>query len=156
MATTNQGDQIMPTEKKGPLQEKPNGKIPDAEQDVLASLLRNGGQTARELREALTEIRPMSHSAISTLLTRLQEKGLVSRTKGSVGKAFVFRAVSQSGGVYRQILEPLVNRLFGGDISRLVSSLCEATPPTPDQLDRMQSLIEEYRGKHKSSIKGRK
>lgn len=131
-------------------------KIPEAEQDVLALLLRNGGQTARELRESLAEVRPMSHSAISTLLTRLQEKGLVSRTKGSVGKAFVFRAVSQSGGVYRQILEPLVNRLFGGDISVLVSSLCEGAAPTPEQLDRMESLIEEYRGKNNSSNQGRK
>lgn len=144
----------MPPSKPTP-QNRPE-KIPEAEQDVLASLLRNGGQTARELRESLAELRPMSHSAISTLLTRLQEKGLVTRKKGSVGKAFVFRAASQSGGVYRQILEPLVNRLFGGDISVLVSSLCEAAPPTPEQLDRMESLIEEYRGKKKSSNKGRK
>ena len=140
----------MSTEKKGPLQEKPNGKIPDAEQDVLSSLLRNGGQTARQLRESLADVRPMTHSAVSTLLTRLQEKGLVTRTKGTVGKAFIFQAAKQPQRMYQHILQPLLKRVFGGDMLVLVSSLCEAAPPTADQLDQMQSLIDEYRGKFPS------
>ena len=69
--------------------------LPDAELEVLACLWQKGEATARDVREAMASYRPLTHSAVSTLLARLQEKGLVGRRKGPVGKAFLFRATDR-------------------------------------------------------------
>ena len=69
--------------------------LPDAELEVLACLWQKGEATARDVREAMAAYRPLTHSAVSTLLARLQEKDLVARRKGPVGKAFLFRAIGR-------------------------------------------------------------
>ena len=75
--------------------------LPDAELEVLACLWKYGPLTARAIREKMQRYRPMTHSAVSTLLARLQKKGRVTRAKGPVGKAFVFRAAVPPGNTYR-------------------------------------------------------
>ena|SRR5579863_3794745 len=119
--------------------------LPDAELEVLACLWRKGEATAREIREAMVTYRPLTHSAVSTLLTRLQDKGLVTRRKGPVGKAFLFRAARQPKRTHRRLVGDLLERVFGGDALAVVSSLFETRPPSPDELDRLQQLLDDLR-----------
>ena len=70
--------------------------LPEAEMEMLACLQRKGEATARELREALRPFRPLAHPSVVTLLQRLEAKGLVSRDKGNVGKAFVYQPTRRS------------------------------------------------------------
>jgi predicted transcriptional regulator len=132
----------------------PDAGLPDAELDVLACLWRGGEMTARQLREALADYRPMTHSAVSTLLARLQEKGLVARRKGPAGKAFLFRAVGKPQRTYRRIVGDLVERIFGGDPLAIVSSLFESRRPTPEELDRLEELVEQLRERQQRPKKG--
>lgn len=119
--------------------------LPDAELDVLACLWRQGESTARQVREGLADLRPMTHSAVSTLLARLHEKGLVSRRKGPVGKALLFRAVGRPQPAYRRIVGDMLQRVFGGDPLAVVSSLFETRRPTPEELDELERLLERLR-----------
>jgi len=119
--------------------------LPDAELEVLASLWRKGEATARDVREELKAFRPLTHSAVSTLLTRLQEKGLVTRRKGPVGKAFLFRAADRPKRTRRRLVGDLVERVFGGDALAVVSSLFETRPPSAEELDRLQLLLDQLR-----------
>jgi BlaI family transcriptional regulator, penicillinase repressor len=121
-------------------------QLPDAELDVMACLWRGGRLTAREVREALAQKRPMAHASVCTLLKRLEDKGLVARSKGSVGKAFVYQAQTQVGATRRRLLGELLDRLFGGSGVALVSSLLESRPPTRAELDELQSLLDGLRG----------
>jgi predicted transcriptional regulator len=120
-------------------------QLPDAELDVMACLWRGGSLTARQLREALADKRPMAHASVCTLLKRLEDKGLVSRSKGNVGKAFVYQAVARVGATRRRLLGDLLDRLFGGSGVALVSSLLESRPPTGRELDELQSLLNDLR-----------
>ena len=119
--------------------------LPDAELEVLACLWQKGEATARDVREAMKGYRPLTHSAVSTLLARLQEKGLVARRKGPVGKAFLFRAAARPKRTRRRLIGELVERVFGGDALAVVSSLFETRPPSTDELDRLQQLLDELR-----------
>jgi predicted transcriptional regulator len=85
----------------------------------------------------------MSHASVLTLLGRLEEKGLVSRHKAPVGKAFLYVAVKSAKPMYRGLLRRVVRRIFANDPARLVASLFDARPPTRDELRQIREIVEE-------------
>lgn len=125
--------------------------LPRAELDVIGCLWQHGEATARELREAMMGYRPMAHGSMVTLLYRLEAKGLLTKRKGPVGKAFVFRPTQRPEPTYRKVIKNLLQRLFGGDGVCLVASLFEGQPPTHEELDELQKLIDEHRQKQETS-----
>ena len=120
-------------------------QLPDAELEVLACLWKQGQLTARSIREQMVGYRPMTHAAVSTLLKRLQDKGMVAREKGPVGKAFLYRATTGPRKTYRRIVDDLIERIFSGNGTALISTLLETRPPSPDELEELQKLLDEYR-----------
>ena len=128
----------------------PNDQIPPAaELDVLAYLWRNREASTREIREGLCGYRPMSDGSVATLLRRLEAKGLVSRRKCSVKKVFIYRPTCSARLAYQQAVRIIAERLFGGNGLEMVSTLLGAKPPTADQLDQLEEMLNELRGKGK-------
>lgn len=119
-----------------------DARLPDAELDVLACLWRRGEATARQIRETMEDYRPMAHGSVVTLLGRLQEKGLVTREKGPVGKAFVYQPTRRPAPTYRRVVGDLLTRIFGGNSVALVSSLFETQPPTQAEIRQIQELLD--------------
>ncbi|MEX2120928.1 MAG: BlaI/MecI/CopY family transcriptional regulator [Pirellulales bacterium] len=130
--------------------------LPDAEMDVMASLWKSGPATAREVREALAKRRPLAHSSVCTLLKRLEAKGLVARHKAKTGKAFVYSAAVQPTGTSRRLLSDLLDRMFGGSGVALVASLLETRPPSHDELDQLEALLNELRQNQRRSERPRR
>ena len=117
--------------------------LPDAELDVLSCLWKHGDLTAREVREKLDGTRPMTHSAVSTLLIRLLDKNMVSRRRK--GRSFVYRAVRKAERAGRRVVSETLEKVFGGNPAAVVSSLLEARRPTREELDQLQDLLDELR-----------
>lgn len=124
---------------------KNESQMPDAELDVMAALWKLGQATASQLRESLQEKRPLAHTSVCTLLKRLEARGVVTREKGPVGKAFVYRPAVKPTGTRRRLLTDLVDRLFGGSGVSLVVSLFESRPPTHAEIDQLQELLQNFR-----------
>ncbi|MHC4353683.1 MAG: BlaI/MecI/CopY family transcriptional regulator [Planctomycetota bacterium] len=129
-------------------------QLPEAELDVLSCILQRQRVTAREIREALAEIRPLAHASVVTLLAhasvvtllnRLEQKGLVQKQKGRVGKAFVYRASHKPAVVYRSLVQSMLDRVFAGNGLALVHSLFETQPPNPQELDELQTMLDTIR-----------
>jgi predicted transcriptional regulator len=125
----------------------PESRVPEAELEVLACLHRRGETTAREIREDLWAQRPMAHGTVLTLLSRLERRGLVSRRKGPVGKAFLYVPTRQPSATVRPLLRRLVNRLFDGNPVDLVASLFETRPPSARELEDLQKLLSDLKKK---------
>ena len=123
--------------------------VPTAELEVLASLRQMEQATAREIREHMQPYRPMAHGSVMNLLKRLEAKKLVAKKKGPIGKAFVYRQTAATGSIYGNLLDRLLNRVFGGDSLALVASLFETKPPDGRQLDRLEQLLDELRQKYR-------
>ena len=132
-------------------QRQPN--LPDAELEMLVCLHKMGEATARDVREALEGHRPMAHGSAVTLLGRLESKGLVRKRKGSVGKAFVYSPTRSAGSTLRPVMRKVLTRIFGGNGVALVNSLFDVQPPTPEELEELQALIDEQRNKAKGRPK---
>jgi BlaI family transcriptional regulator, penicillinase repressor len=123
--------------------------VPTAELEVLACLRQMERATAREIRERMHPYRPMAHGSVVNLLKRLEAKKLVSKKKGPVGKAFMYRSTAATVSIYGNLLDRLLNRVFGGDSMALVASLFETKPPDDRQLDKLEQLLDELREKHR-------
>lgn len=129
-------------------------EIPNAELDVMRCLWQGQPRTAREIREALHAERPMTHSSVCSLLTRLEAKGFVAREKGTNGKAFVYRAAIQPNRTKRRLVGELLKRLFAGRGVDLVAALFESKPPTEEQLDDLQALLDNLRLRRRRGERG--
>jgi predicted transcriptional regulator len=125
-------------------------RLPDAELEVMACLWQLREATARQLREAMMDYRPMAHTSMVTLLGRLEAKGLVKRDKGPVGKAFVYAPLRRPGKTYRRVVGDVLQRIFWGNGPALVASLFETKPPTPAELIELQQLLDRLRQKNDS------
>jgi len=123
----------------------PDPKIPDAEADVLAALFDAEEATARTLREVLERKRPMAHGTVVTLLRRLETRGLVKRRKADQGKAFVYRPAKGHARTFGPGATSLVQRAFGGRPAALVASLFETRPPSAQDIDELEALVERLR-----------
>ena len=124
-------------------------QLPAAERDVLACLHRIGPTTSRQVLESLASFRPMAHGSVVTLLRRLEAKGLVAKEKGPVGKAFLYRASQQPRVTFRVLVEHFVQRVFHGDSVALVASLFETRPPTLEEVEKLQQMLDEVRERKK-------
>lgn len=124
--------------------------IPAAELDVLACLWQEGQATARQIREMMKRYRPMAHGSVVTLLVRLEHKGLVTKEKGPVGKAFVFKPARRPEATYRTLLKDLLQRVFGGDLVKMTAALLESQPPTAEEAKALQLLFGKAREKKKT------
>lgn len=123
--------------------------LPEAELEVLATLHALGEVDAVSVLAAMKRFRPMTHASMATLLKRLEAKGLVSRRKGDVGKAFVYRATVKPNSTYRSVLRRMVERLFHGEPLAMVSALFDARPPTADEIDELRRMVNDLSEKRK-------
>ncbi len=112
---------------------------------MLACLWQHREATARQIREIMGDYRPMTHGSMVTLLKRLESKGFVTRHKGTVGKAFIYKPTRSAQPTYRRILRDVVQRIFGGDGVEMVSTFLDTKPPTSRELDQLQRLLDQYR-----------
>jgi len=129
---------------------EPTGeKLPDAELEVLACLWQASEATARQVRETMEPYRPMTHGAMVTLLKRLSSKGWVDRKKGPVGKAFLYMPTRKPEPTQRRLLQVLKHRIFGGDGLAVVANLLDAEPPSTEEIDQLQDLLNDLRSRKK-------
>lgn len=125
--------------------------IPRAERDVLASLHHQGEATARQLRERLQASRPMSHGAMLTLLKRLEAKAMVTKEKGPVGKAHVYRVTGRHAATFGGLVKDLLQGVFHGDGVALVASLFETKPPNREEVKQLEEMLAEIRRRQPST-----
>ena len=87
----------------------------------------------------------MAHGSVLTLLGRLEGRGLVARSPGASGKAFVYRPTARAAKAFEPMIKRVLYRLFHDNPVSVVASLFDARPMTPAELDEMSRLIERAR-----------
>ena len=109
--------------------------------DVMHVLWDRGESTVAEVQEELAPERNLAYSTVSTVLSRLEERGQVAhRTEG---RTYVYRAKVSEEKVGRSMMGDLVGRVFGSP-SELVSQLLDSEHVDADELGRIKELIEQH------------
>jgi predicted transcriptional regulator len=114
---------------------------------VMRVLWDRGEATVAEVVEALRSQRELAQTTVATLLARLEKRELVEhRTEG---RQFVYRAAVEEVEARRSMVEELNERLFDGDVARLVSHLLAEHELAPGDLARVRELIDAQQNEEK-------
>jgi predicted transcriptional regulator len=115
-----------------------------AELEILAALWELGPSTVREVQEELDRRRPTGYTTVLKLLQIMTEKGLVRRD--ATERAHRYAPKLPRERTEQQIVGDLVDRAFGGSASRLVLRALSSRSATPEELERIRTLLDEIEG----------
>lgn len=119
-----------------------------AELEVLEVLWQRGPSTVRQVLEELNRRRPRAYTSVMSLLNVMTEKGLLKRKPQ--GRAFVYEPRVREQPTRGKLVGDLVRRAFGGSVRQLMASALEQTDPTPEELDEIRRLVDEYRSREEN------
>jgi predicted transcriptional regulator len=95
--------------------------------------------TVSEMHEAVGGEGGLAYTTVATMLRKMEDRGLVRHR--NEGRSFVYRAAVASGEVSRSMADHLLDRLFQGSLSDMVSHLLADREVSTDELDRIERMI---------------
>jgi BlaI family penicillinase repressor len=107
--------------------------------DIMRVLWTRGACTTTEVTEALRAERNLAHTTVSTLLTRLEKRGVVGATRD--GRQLIYRAAIEEAQVRRSMVSGLLDSLFGGDAQALVAHLVREDEIAAEDLAAVRELL---------------
>ena len=111
---------------------------------LMRVLWARGEASTADVAEALRGERDLAHTTVATLLTRLEKRGLLSSRRE--GRALVYAARVSEAQVQRSMVGSLVDSLFAGRASALVSHLLDGRGVDAQELAALQALLKQRKG----------
>jgi BlaI family penicillinase repressor len=118
-------------------------ELPDLsrfELQCLRLVWERGDASARDVHASLDD--PPSYSTVRTILTRLEDKGAIVRTRRD-GKAWVYRSLLDPEAVRRREVGRFLETLFGGRADHLVSTLTDMDALSVEDLRDLERSLED-------------
>lgn len=118
-------------------------KLTELQLEIMNVLWEKGEASVGDVRAALEPGRELAHTTVSTLLSRLEKKGLVRHR--AEGRQYLYASAVEAARVQRSVMSDLsevMDRLFGGDVTHAVSHLLAASDVNAEDLARVRKLIE--------------
>jgi predicted transcriptional regulator len=116
--------------------------LPRREREIFEIVASAGKATAVEVRAAMSD--PPSHSAVRTLLARLEQRGLVRHRQ--VEQSYVYESVPQPAKVRESALTQLVKTFFNGSAASAATALLGLSKDLdPAELEALQRAIDDAR-----------
>ncbi len=116
-------------------------QISNAEWRIMKIIWMEGKQTSTDLIAVLSERFDWSKSTIKTLLTRLVEKGCLTREKSS--KAFVYSALLKQDQGLDLVVEDVKDKVCSKRIVQVLENLIQESDFTLADLNQLQQVLEE-------------
>ena len=118
----------------------PAQDITDTELEILKLLWKGGALTTKAITEELyPETGPSHVATVQSLLSRLEEKSLVARDRGS--RPHVFRAAVAQEDVIGRRLRALAEALCDGSMSPLLTHLVRARKLSAKEREEIRALL---------------
>ena len=114
--------------------------LPRREREIFEILCRTGSATAAQIREQMKDA--PSYSAVRTMLSRLEAKGLA--THESVDQAYVYKSVPRPATVRESAMKQMVRTFFNGSAASAATALLGLTKElSQDELKALQKAIDQ-------------
>jgi predicted transcriptional regulator len=95
--------------------------------------------TAAEVVADLRATRPLAHTTVATLLSRLEKRGLLHAARE--GRQVTYRAAVSRQDVRRSMVSALLTGLFDGDARDLLSHLVDQRSIGADELAEIRAAL---------------
>lgn len=116
-------------------------QLGDLQLAIMQVLWRKGEATVRRVQEAIRAERPLALTTVATMLTKMENKGLVEHR--AEGRRYVYRPLVSERQVRRSMVRRLTDGLFAGDALAVVSHLLSERDIPAGELARLKRMIEE-------------
>ena len=116
----------------------------EVELQILRILWKNGGSTAREVHNELTELKGTTYSTTVKMLSVMLEKGLVKRDE-SVSPQMYRAAVSQKV-TQKKMLGDLIEKVYDGSALSLVLQALSTGKASANELAEVRKMVDELEG----------
>jgi BlaI family penicillinase repressor len=104
----------------------------------------HGPATVREIHGILNQTKPTGYTTVLKLIQIMAEKALVRRNEVQNQRAHVYEASLPKEQTQRQLVGDLVGRAFDGSASELVMQALSAKTATPQELEEIRKLLDNY------------
>ena len=108
---------------------------------VMRAIWERDEATVTDVHRALKR-RRLAPTTVATLLTRLEERGLLSHRLE--GRQYVYSATVTEADVRRSMVAELTELLFGGDPAELVTHLVRDREISRGDLERVRKMLDEH------------
>jgi len=114
-------------------------KLPRREREIFEILCSSGEASAADVRKRMVDA--PSHSAVRTMLSRLEKRGLVRHRADD--QTYIYSSVPQPANVRRSALKQFVHTFFEGSAAGAATALLGMSSElTPDEIDALQRAID--------------
>lgn len=120
-------------------------RLGDLQLRILQALWVRGECHVAEVHAALQTERKLAHTTISTMLRKMEARGLIRHRL--LERKFLYRARVKEDEVARKMSEHFIERLFEGSLADMVSHLLKTQDISRQELERLEKLIAEQKRK---------
>lgn len=117
--------------------------LSDLQLAVMRVLWDKGQASAAQVQQALEHSRKLAITTVSTLLVRLEKRGVVSHRAD--GRTFVYRPRVSELEMRRKTISSVIQNLFRGNPSEVVGQILSERDVSEEDLARMKKLIRDAR-----------
>ncbi len=119
----------------------PSSRPTDVELEILGVLWQNGASTVREVHNILALHRDTGYSTTLKMMQIMRDKGLLTRDDSVRPQLYTAAATKEQTQLH--MLDDLTQKAFGGSAASLVMRMLSAESLSPDELKKMQELIQQ-------------
>ncbi|MEO1128895.1 MAG: BlaI/MecI/CopY family transcriptional regulator [Planctomycetota bacterium] len=113
--------------------------------EIMEVIWARGEASALEVRDELAQTREVARNTVRTTMERLEAGGWL--THRVVGRTRFYAALIERQATVGEKVLDVIDRVCGGRPERLMSALVEHRGLKPDEIDRIEALLEEARAR---------
>jgi predicted transcriptional regulator len=134
---------------KGQNDESAPIQLGELEAEVISAVWAQGEATVQDVKDALEPSRKLAYTTVMTVMTRLADKGMLTRRKE--GRAYVYTPAYSRKKVAGSLLQSLIQRFYKGATASAIAHLLETDEDVGEaELDRLEELIQAKRQESRS------
>jgi BlaI family penicillinase repressor len=118
-------------------------RLGDLQLRIMKLLWARGEATVSEVHKTLSQERDMAYTTVATMLRKMEARNLVKHRPE--GRTFIYRAAVAEAAVSRGMSDHLLDRLFEGSLSDMVSHLLSTREVSREELSKLEQLIAEQK-----------
>ena len=118
-------------------------QISDAEFEVMSIIWKYEPISTNDVVERLSKNKKWSPKTITTMLFRLEKKGVIYHEKE--GRVFVYSALIQKDAYLKAERSAFINRFFDGALNQMVVSYLNENDLTKNDIDTLQAILDKKR-----------
>jgi predicted transcriptional regulator len=114
--------------------------LSEAQLEIMNVVWDQGTATVGQVWKALRKRRALSRNTVSTMVTRLEEKGWLHHR--TIGGTYLYSATHPRRKVLSRLVRRLVDAAFQGSAEGLVLTLLEGGRLSADEVERIKAMLE--------------